>query len=338
MKKAKIGIIGLGRLGREHAANIHYHIPEAELTAACSIVKDELEIIKREINPRYVTAEYESILRNGELDGIVIATNSASHCEIICRAAEFGVKNIYTEKPIGMSMDEIDKIRDAVTSNGIKLFQVGYNHRFDVDLCEAKKKVDEGFVGKIILIRMASRDQAGLEEFIVKFAPTSGGLVADMLTHDYDTARWFTGSEADTIYGLGEVYAFEGLKAVGDIDNAVLLMRFKSGAMVQLEASRTSAYGYHAPMEIYGTKGCIKIGENSFKNRSMYLGPSGMNRTYTDWFFDYWKDTYRAEISDFVECILTGKNPKVSLVDGYKAVEWAMKAKEAVDRKTIVAM
>ena len=82
---------------------------------------------------------------------------------------------------------------------------------------EAKKKVDEGFIGKPVLIRLESRDQAGIEEFIVKFSPSSGGFISDMMTHDYDAARWFTGSEAEIIFGVGGVYAYEGLKACDDM-------------------------------------------------------------------------------------------------------------------------
>jgi myo-inositol 2-dehydrogenase / D-chiro-inositol 1-dehydrogenase len=338
MDKVKLGIIGLGRLGYEHAKNIYYNIPQAELTAVCSVVDEELNRVRDEMNPQYVVSDYMELIAVKELDGIVIATNSATHCEIICYAAEQGIKHIYTEKPLGMSLDEINQIRDTVTRNKVALFQVGYNHRFDKDLEEAKKKVDEGFIGKPIFIRMASRDQAGLEEFLVKFAPTSGGLVADMLTHDYDTARWFTGSEAETIYGIGGVYAYEGLKAVGDIDNTVILMKFKNGVMVQLEASRNSAYGYHAPMEIYGSRGSIKIGENSYNSRIMYLNESGTARHCSKWFFEYWQDTYSKEIEDFVSCILTGSKPKVDLIDGYKAVEWALKAAEAVDKEIIVRL
>lgn len=336
MEPVKLGIIGLGRLGREHAKNIYYNIPDTELTAICSVVQNEIDSITHEMNPKYITADYNELLSNDELNGVVIATNSATHCEIICRASELGVKHIYSEKPIGMSKTEIDKIKKAVTENSVQLFQVGYNHRFDKDLSEAKKKVDEGFIGNPIFIRMASRDQAGLEDFLVKFSPTSGGLVSDMLTHDYDTARWFTGSEAETIYGIGGVYAYDGLKAVNDIDNTVILMRFKNNVMVQLEASRNSAYGYHAPMEIYGSKGCIKIGENSYKDRIAYLNEKGVKRICTNWFFEYWQDTYLAEIADFVQCIRTGISPKVGLIDGYKAVEWALVATEAVNKQMVI--
>ena len=337
-KKYKLGIIGLGRLGIEHATNIHQNIPEAELYAVCSVVENELDRARSMFNPAIVTNDYTELLNNSDLDGVVIATNSQTHCQIICDAVEAGVKHIYTEKPIGMSMEEIDQIKAAVESRDDLLFQVGYNHRFDRDLTEAWEAVQKGAVGDLIMLRIESRDQAGIEEFIVKFSPSSGGFIADMMTHDYDTARWFTGSEAETIYGVGGVYAYEGLKACNDMDNTAILMKFRNGVMVLLTASRNSAYGYHAPMEIFGTKGAIRIGEDSFNTRNTYADAGGVNRKCSEWFYEYWQDTYRAEMQGFVDCLKTGSEPRVTFTDGYKAVEWALLADEAVKEGKVVQL
>ncbi len=337
-KKIKLGIIGLGRLGLEHAKNINSNIPNAELYAACSLVDKELESAKELFNPPVVTNNYNKLFNNSEIDGIVIASNSQSHCKIICDAVKAGVKNIYTEKPIGMSIEEIDEIKKTVESKKDILLQVGYNHRFDKNLMEAKEKVDSGFIGKPVLLRFESRDQAGIEEFIVKFSPSSGGFIADMMTHDYDAARWFTGSEAEIIFGVGDVYAYEGLRACNDMDNTAILMKFKNGVMVVLTASRNSAYGYHAPMEIFGTEGSIKIGDYSYNNKNTYMNKDGVKRNCAEWFYEYWKETYLEEMKDFARCIKEGVDPRVNLEDGYKAVEWAKKADEAVKGKKIVLM
>lgn len=337
-RKTKLGLIGLGRIGIEHARNIHYNIKDAELTGVCSVVQSELDAARKEFGPQIITNNYDDFFNTNELDGIVISTNSQTHCEIICSAVENGVKNIYTEKPLGMSMEEIKKIRDTVSPYEDLLFQVGYNHRFDPNLVEARKKVEDGFIGKPILIRIESRDQAGMEEFIVKFSPTSGGFIADVMTHDYDTARWFTNSEAEVIFGVGGVYAYEGLKSCDDMDNTSILMRFKDGTMVLLTASRNSSYGYHAPMEIFGTKGAIRIGDYSYNSRNCYLDNNGVTRKCSGWFYEYWQESYLLEIEDYVRCIQTGDKPRVTLEDGYKTVEWAIKADEAVRGEKVVTL
>lgn len=224
MDRVKLGIIGLGRMGRRHAANIHYRIPNAELTAICSLDEQELDSVAQEMSPRYCTSNFVELIENQELDGIVIASSSQEHCRMVCAAAEAGCKKVFTEKPLGMTVEEIDRIRAVAETNQDMSLQVGYNRRFDRSVHAAKRKIDEGFVGTPIQIRMINRDPASMAEFIIKFSPTSGGLVMDMLTHDYDCARWFVNSEARSVYGLGDAFVYEGLRAVNDIDNCSILV------------------------------------------------------------------------------------------------------------------
>jgi myo-inositol 2-dehydrogenase/D-chiro-inositol 1-dehydrogenase len=336
MERVKLGIIGLGRLGRKHAENIHYHIPKAELTAICSLMDEELESVGQEMQPQYRTKDYREILANQELDGIVIASPSKDHCRMICEAAEMKRINVYTEKPLGMSKEEIDQIREAVHANSGMRLQVGYNRRFDSSVQAAKRKIDEGFIGTMIQIRMINRDPAAMADFIIKFSPTSGGLVMDMLTHDYDCARWFAGSDAGSVYGLGGTYVYDGLEEVGDIDNCSLLVDFKNGVIGQIETSRNCPYGYHVETEIYGSDGCIRIGMVPVKDRVTYMSASGVSRVCAEWFYEYWEPTFRAEMRHFTDCILENKSPLIGLEDGYRAVEWALAATEAVKNKQVV--
>ena len=336
MDRAKLGIIGLGRMGRRHAANIHYNIPNAELTAICSMVEDELDSVTEEMHPRYRTSDFVELIENRELDGIVIVSSSQEHCRMICAAAEAGCKRVFTEKPVGMSIAEIDRIKAAVEANEGMLLQVGYNRRFDGSVQAAKRKIDEGFIGTPIQVRMINRDPASMAVFIIKFSPTSGGLVMDMLTHDYDCARWFVNSEARSVYGLGDAYVYEGLRAVNDIDNCSILVEFQNGAIAQLETSRNCPYGYHVETEIYGSDGCIRIGTVPTKDRVTYMSTAGVYQECVEWFFEYWEPTFCAEMQDFADCIIEGREPPVGLEDGYRAVEWACAATEAVrDRKVV---
>lgn len=336
MDKARLGIIGLGRMGRRHAANIHDHIPNAELAGICSVVPAELEAVAREMRPRYVTADYRELLANPELDGIVIASTSQEHCPMICAAAEAGRRYVFTEKPLGMTLDEIRRIKAAAEANPGFRLQVGYNRRFDASVRAAKGKIEAGFIGKPIQVRMINRDPASMAEFIIKFSPTSGGLVMDMLTHDYDCARWFVGSEAKSVYGLGDAYVYQGLREVGDIDNCSILVEFENGVIGQLETSRNCAYGYHMETEVYGSDGCIRIGVVPAKDRVTYMNAAGVSQECVSWYYEYWEPTFRAEMQDFVDCLLQGRAPLVGLEDGYRAVEWAVAATEAVrDRKVV---
>ncbi len=336
MDKVRIGIIGLGRLGRKHAENIHYRIGNAELAAVCSVVPAELEAVVQEMRPRRATADYRELLESDDIDAVVIASSSQAHAQMICEAARVGRKYVYTEKPIGMTIAEIEQIRQAVAGNTGMQVQVGYNRRFDRSLRAAKEQIDKGFIGTPIQVRMINRDPASMAEFIIKFSPSSGGLVLDMLTHDYDCARWLVGAEAKSVYGLGGVFVYEGLREVGDIDNCSLLTQFEGGTIAQIETSRNSTYGYHVETEVYGSEGCIRIGTDPARDRVVYMSSSGVMTRYFDWFFDYWEPTFLAEMQDFCDCVIDQRAPIVTLEDGYRAVEWACAATDAVREQKVV--
>jgi len=336
MKKVKLGIIGLGRLGKNHAENINNKITNAELTAVCSAVQEEVDTVMNEMNPKYGTTNYMDLLNDKELDGIVIASNSAFHAQMVIDAAEAGVKNIYCEKPLGMTLEEIDLMKKAVENNHVNIFQTGYNRRFDKSLQAMKKKIDEGFIGKPILIKLMNRDPSWEADHLVKFSPTSGGLVFDMLTHDYDCARWLTGSDADTVYGMGGAYAYEGLAAVNDIDNCTLSLSFENGVMGFMETTRNATYGYHVEVEVFGTEGSVRMGTTPNKDRVVALNKNGVNTECVQWFFEFWEPTFEAELQHFADCIQNNTQPLVDFMDGYKAVKWAFAAKEAVDKKEVV--
>jgi len=338
MEKVKLGIVGLGRLGREHAANINYNIINAELSAVCSAIPEEVESVMKEMNPGYGTTDYMELFNDRNLDGIVIASNSAFHCKMICDAANAGVKNIYCEKPLGMTLEEIDLIKETVEKNNVKIFQIGYNRRFDRSLMTMKQKIDEGFIGKPILIKLANRDPEWDREALLKFSPTSGGLVFDMLTHDYDSARFLIDSDAETVYGMGGAFGYDGLAEIGDIDNCIISVAFENGVMGYLETSRNSTYGYHVEIEVFGTKGSLRMGTTPNKDRVVQMNSNGITTECVKWFFEFWEPTFKAELQDFADCIQQGRQPKAGLMDGYKAVKWAFAAKEAVDKRTIVNM
>jgi len=278
------------------------------------------------------------LFKDRNLNGIVISSNSAFHSQMVIDAANAGVKNIYCEKPLGMTLEEIELMKTAVESNGVNIFQIGYNRRFDKSLQMMKKKIDEGFIGKPILIKLANRDPVWDREALIKFSPTSGGLVFDMLTHDYDVARWLIEADAETVYGIGGAYGYEGLEAVGDIDNCMLTVAFDNGVMGFLETSRNSTPGYHVEVEVFGTEGSVRMGTVPNRDRVVSYNKNGVTTECVKWFYEFWEPTFEAELQHFADCIQSNTKPTADFMDGYKAVQWAFAAKEAVDKRKIVTM
>ena len=336
MEIVRLGIVGLGRLGREHAANINYNIINAELAAICSDIPEEVDSVIKEMNPGYGTTNSMELFNDRNLDGIVIASDSFDHCKMICDAANAGVEHIYCEKPLGMTLEEIDLIKKTCEKNNVLIFQIGYSRRFERSLVMMKQKIDKGFIGKPILIKMANRDSEWEKEALLKFSPTSGGLIFDMLTHDYDAARFLIESDAETIYGMGGVYGYEGLSEINDIDNCIVSVGFKNGVMGCFETSRNSTHGYHIEVEVFGTKGCLRMSTIHNNDRIISMSVNGVTTDCGKWPYEFWEPTLKAELQDFIDCIENGSQPRVGLIDGYKATQWALAAKEAVDKRMIV--
>lgn len=197
-----------------------------------------------------------------------------------------GIRNIYTEKPIGMKIEDVSTLRQAAKEYNANIIQVGYNRRFDDNYQLLKQMVDAGKVGRPVMVKMINRDNMWREEDLVNFAPSSGGFIFDMCTHDFDAARWILGSECHSVYAAGGVYKFNGIKGI-DIDNAALIVEFSNGSLGVLEASRNSAPGYHMETEVFGTAGSIRVNAEPYKDRLITSDANGFHRDGFSWFYAY---------------------------------------------------
>ncbi|MBR0253423.1 MAG: Gfo/Idh/MocA family oxidoreductase, partial [Synergistaceae bacterium] len=141
MKKIKVGIVGLGRLGKVHARNIAYKIPNAELTAACSIVPEELDFAKSELGVTDVYSDYREMLAKADIDSVCIVTTSSEHCWQIEAALDAG-KHVFSEKPLGVDVAQCKQAEAAVERHPELTFMLGFMRRYDKSYSYAKKLVD----------------------------------------------------------------------------------------------------------------------------------------------------------------------------------------------------
>jgi len=325
VRKIKIGIVGLGRLGRKHAENIAFRVPNAELKAVCSIVKSEVEEVQQSWGIEYGYTEYAQMIKNQELDAIFIATPSAEHCSQIQAALDAGF-HVFSEKPLGVTVEECKLAERAVEKHLDKVFMLGFMRRYDPSYAYAKKKLDEGVIGKPILFRATSIDPESEIEGAIRFASISGGLFLDLMVHDIDLARWFLGSEVESIYATGGCYVHDEFKQFNDGDNATALMRFKNGCMALFYSGRTASHGYHIESEIVGTKGTLRIGTIPQKNLVAVLNQDGMVQECVSGFPERFADAYLMELQEFVNCIIQKRKPDVTVYDGTKSTEIAYMA------------
>lgn len=139
MKKVKVGIAGLGRLGKEHAKNLAFKIANAELTAACSIVPAELEFAKNELGVTDVYTDYNEMLAKADIDAVAIVTTSSQHCWQIAAALDAG-KHVFSDKPLGVTIEECKMAEAAVERHPELTFFLGFMRRFDPSYAYAMEK------------------------------------------------------------------------------------------------------------------------------------------------------------------------------------------------------
>lgn len=329
MGEVKVGIAGLGRLGKTHANNICNKIPGARLTAACSIVNDELEYARKELGVTEVYSDYREMLEQADIDAVVIVTTSGEHCWQIETALAAG-KHVFCEKPLGVTVAECKKAEQAVEKYRDKIFFLGFMRRYDPSYAYAKQKIKEGAIGIPYLVKATGVDPEKLVSGAIKFCGTSGGIYLDMAIHDIDLMRWFLETEATEVYALGCTFKHQEFAENHDCETGCAIFRFANGAMGQIHVGRTAAHGYHVETEIVGTEGAIRISPVPEKNLALLYDNRGVVTECVESFPERFAESYILEMKEFIECIQEGRKPEVSVYDGTKSTEIAYAATQSL--------
>lgn len=329
MNKIKVGIAGVGRLGKVHAHNLAFKIPNAELVAACSIVEAELEYAKKELGVRETFTDYREMLAKADIDAVVIVTTSSEHCWQIEAALDAG-KHVFSDKPLGVNVEECRMAERAVERNPDKVFFLGFMRRYDPSYAYAKKKIEEGAIGTPYLVKATGIDPEALVGGAMKFLKTSGGIFIDMAIHDIDLMRWFLGSDAVEVYATGcnfkHVKEFE---EAGDSETGCAMYKFANGAIGQLHVGRTAPHGYHVETEIVGTEGSIRISPVPEKNLAILYNKNGVVTECVESFPERFAEAYLLEMQEFINCIEKGVQPDVKVYDGTKSTQMGFATTEA---------
>lgn len=337
MDFVRIGSVGLGRLGARHAENIATKIPNARLTALCDVDAGHLKEEAACLHVKHTYTDFDAMLESDEIDAVSIVSPSALHPSQIAKALEKG-KHVFSEKPLGTTIEECKEAEKAVEKHPNQVFMLGFMRRFDDSYRYAKQKVDAGEIGKPILFRGYSQDPEKFVAGSIAFAAHSGGIFLDMAVHDIDLARWFVASEPQNVYAIGGCYAHPEFAKYNDGDNVSCLMKFKNGAMGFLFSGRTAPHGYNVETEIIGTKGTLRIGSVPQKNLVEILDPNGVRKECSENFLERFGDSYVNEMKEFVNCILEGRKPSVSVYDGTRVLEIADACKRSFETGGLITL
>src|SRR5690349_2638067 len=212
-QRLNIGLIGAGRIGRVHAANLRTRIPAANLQMVADVNEAAARQCAAEFGIPQAVGDYQAILADPEITAVVICSSTDTHAQIIAEAAGAG-KHIFCEKPIALDLAAIDTALAAVARAAVKL-QIGFNRRFDANYRRVRQAITGGELGRLQLLHIISRDPAPPP---IAYVRVSGGMFLDMTIHDFDMARFLTGSEVEEVYVQAGVTVDPAIGAAGDVD------------------------------------------------------------------------------------------------------------------------
>tara|TARA_B110000196_G_C21147978_1_gene667790 strand:- start:1922 stop:2926 length:1005 start_codon:yes stop_codon:yes gene_type:complete len=328
----KIGIVGLGRIGKVHLFNIQQLISGASVIAACSRSEKSLEYAKKH-SVKGLFTSFDDMLSEGGIDAVIIASPTALHFEHLKLAIAAG-KHIFCEKPIDLSIENVKEIKSLLDANPVK-FMVGFNRRYDPNVLKIKKELNEGRLGALQSVKIISRDPGPPP---MEFIKTSGGLFLDMAIHDFDLARYLMNSEITEVYSTASIFGDLPLETVDDVDTAVTILKFKNKGFATIENSRNSTYGYDQRIEVFGEKGLLSA-QNKLDDSVYFANNSGFHRPKPVGFFiERYKESYINILDSFVQCLEQNKDLELTFQDGLQSLAISLAAEKSSKQNRMVLL
>jgi myo-inositol 2-dehydrogenase / D-chiro-inositol 1-dehydrogenase len=330
--RVRVGVIGAGRMGRIHTEDLSTRILGAAVVwianphiAAAEEMADNYHIKK-------VTANHREILDDPEVDAVVICSPTALHAEHIIEAAQAN-KHIFCEKPIAYNLQKIDQALGAVEEAGVKL-QIGFNRRFDVNFRRAHEMVTSGKIGTPQLLRITSRDTYPPS---IEFVRQSGGIFFDMTIHDFDMAQFMFGDITE-VYAVGNVLVDPEIGEAGDIDTAVITLKFQNGAIGSIDNSRQAVYGYDQRLEVFGSGGMAQV-QNIHQNSVIYSSTDEIAAAKPmDFFMERYRESFVQEMVEFIACVQKDGKPPITGYDARKPVVIGLAAQKSLQENRPVKL
>ena len=320
-----IGLIGAGRIGKLHGNNLAHSVPGAKIISMADVfLNEEMKAWAAAIGIKEVSDDPMKVINNEEVEAVFICSSTDSHAELMIAAAKAG-KHIFCEKPIHTDVAIIKNALEEVKKTNVKM-QIGFVRRFDHNHKKVRDVVASGRLGRPHIVKVTSRDP---EPQSIEYVSTSGGIFLDMTIHDFDMVRYLSGSEVTEVCAYGSIMIDTRIAEFGDIDTAIVMLKFENGAIGVIENSRAAHYGYDQRTEVHCDKGCVQVA-NDLIDTSMISTAEGVFCEKPTWFFlERYNNAFIAETQAFVDAILEDEDPLVSGIDGLMPVYIAKAAEKS---------
>ncbi len=320
MPPVRIGVIGVGRIGRMHAELLARRGRGAALASVIDAYPETARAVAAGLGAP-VAGSVAEMLSDPDVDAVAICTSTDTHAQLIVEAAAAG-KPIFCEKPVSLDLETVDRALAAVAEADVP-FQIGFNRRFDPAHESVRVAVADGRVGDPHLVRITSRDPPPPP---IEYVRVSGGIFLDMTIHDFDMARYVTGSEVVEVYARGAVRVDPAFGEAGDVDTAIVMLTHANGCLTAIDNSRRAVYGYDQRVEVFGSRG-MAASENPLAHSALVRTAAGTRLATLPYFYleryvpSYVRawDAFRAAVDDGTPTPVAAADARAPLVIGLAA-------------------
>ena len=297
-EKLNIALFGLGRAGKFHIQSIQ-SIPELNLKYVIDLNESVAKRVAKDLECSYSTDIDEPLSQN-DIDAVIIATPTKEHHQQI-QAALKANKPVFSEKPLGNSLNEIDSCFELAKQTDLPLF-IGFNRRFDPSFSSLASDVKDSKVGQLQMLRVTSRDSPLPT---IDYISKSNGIFHDCIVHDFDMLRFITGKDPVEIFTLGSSFV-EEIKALNDLDNVLVALKYDNGMIASIDVNRFASYGYDQRIEVFGSEGMLQA-ENRLPITTLLSNNIGLLKPKIEHSFPTrYREAYQKELESFRDCVLQG--------------------------------
>lgn len=335
--KVRVCLIGCGRAGMIHAKSYAGHVRNAQLIAVCDPFEENLHNACTEYSVKYCYTDYHDVMKNPEIDAVIVVTPTQFHHDIVIAAAR-AKKHVFCEKPMAVDEKECDEMIAACAENGVKL-QLGFMRRFDKNFRRGKELIDQGHIGKVTMLKSNTYGPSEPKEWMYDVR-RNYGPIGEVNSHDFDTLRWYAGSEVKWIHAVGN--NFRSLQKAEQYpefyDSCSILLEFENGIIGTITGAQYVRYGYDSRTEILGTEGIVKVGTQKANEAELVTADKQIHMDSIVSWVDLFRDAYIAEAESFISCIINDTDPEVTGHDGKMALSLVKHGLTSILEKRPVCM
>jgi myo-inositol 2-dehydrogenase / D-chiro-inositol 1-dehydrogenase len=297
----RIGIIGAGIMGADHARIFAEEVPGTKLQVICDADQSRAKSVADATGATTVMGDPVSLINNPMVDAVVIAAPDQFHASLTLACIAAG-KPVLCEKPLSQDSGECLAVLAAEEKSGKRLVQIGFMRRFDPSYAEIKALLTRGELGKPLMFHCFHRNVAPAYDFRPEMA------ICNSAPHEFDVARWVLDSDFKSISVFRP-------PSGGETAPVFMVLETVAGQLVNIEVNISATYGYDVRGELVGEKGTAFLRAPVYAD--INLGLKQISTYPTDW-RPRFVDAYRQQNRAWVKSINTGKpNLGASAWDGY---------------------